>query len=285
MESESNLDLIVAASSGDVEAARRAIESGANVNCTSDLEPYEGVTPLMLAVKYCHESMARYLLSTGLNLERRARAIVPGDASRETALHWAVRDALERICRLLISAGADVNAESTRGSVLQYAIESGNNRIIKMLIEAGSNFKKPTGNEKYLPILVAAKTGNTKAINLLHAKGAKLVPHPLSKETPLMKACRLEHPAAVKLLLALGDKPEARDKNGWTPLMHAAWGGNEECIKALLKKGVDVLAKDPEGKTAWDFAFALRFHAAAYWLEKAGGKTTVIGLPQYRPYP
>jgi ankyrin repeat protein len=267
-----NSELIVAASSGDVQAARRAIDTGANVNCTSDLEPYECVTPLMFAVKFGHVDMARILVAARANINWKSKSIIPDEPSRETALHWAVREQSEQICKILIAGGADVNAESSGGAVLNYAIESNNAKIIRMLVEAGSVIDKPTGREKYLPIHLAAEQGSTTAIKILCAKGAKLVPHPISGETCLMLACRQSHPKATKLLLALGDKPDVRDNNGWTALMHAAWGGNEECVKLLLRKKVDLMARNREGKTAWNLAHQVQEHAAVYALEKAGGR-------------
>jgi ankyrin repeat protein len=264
--------LIVAASIGDVPEAREAIKAGARINCTSDLMPHECVTPLMLAVHYQHQLMVRYLIAAGGDVNRRARAVIPDDPSRETALHWAVRQGNRRICQVLIAAGADIEAESTWGSVLQYAIESNNLRTVKTILRAGPSVNRPSGREKYLPLHIAAREGNPGIVKLLLREGARPAPHPISGQTPLIKACMHSRGAVVSLLLAAGDDPEQRDK--WerrTPLMWAASSGDERCIRSLLRQKVDMKKRDAEGKTAWEIAQELNQPAAAYWIEKAGG--------------
>lgn len=272
MDSELNKELMASATLGHVKDAQQAIANGAEINCRSELGHYEKVTPLMLAVKFGHEKMVRYLIGAKASLNCRAQAIVSGDPSRENALHWAIRENNERICRLLVSAGADVNSESSWGSALQYAIEAKNVSIVKLLLSAGASVNRPSGRDQYLPMHIAAREGNVMIITELLRRGAKLKAHPISGETPLIKACTWGHAKVIKQLLKSGDNPEHRDKKEKrTPLMWAAWSGDEECVRFLLRKKVDVNKTDSEGRTAWDIANGVRAPAAAYWIEKAGG--------------
>jgi cytohesin len=280
-------ELLQSAFLGDVKGIANALANGANVDCVGELAPYAAVTPLMLAVKAGNVAAVRLLLSRKANPNRKTRAWIPDETSRETALHWAIEGRQLAICRMLICSGADVNAESTTGSVLHYAIRFGDLRIVKLLIDAGCSVHEPSGSYKSFSIHIAAEEGQAKVIRLLCAMGARPIPHPRDGQTPLMIAARRGRADAVKVLLSLGDSVDARDKSGWTPLMHAALDGDETSVKTILRFKPDLAARSKdEKKTAWEIANEVHHYAAAYAIEKAGGKPEQEpSLPQVRYEP
>jgi ankyrin repeat protein len=264
-------DLVAAASIGDVRAARAALLDGASANATGELDPLENVTALMFAVRYGYSAVVKLLLQHGAKLERKTKCIIPDETSRETALHWAILQRNVNVCRMLVEGGADVKAESSRGSVLNYAIESGNVGIVRLLLNAGCSATSASGRDQSSPIHIAARVGHAPIIRLLHSLGATPVPQPLSGKTPLMLACLYGHTQAAKVLLQAGHDAHRRDKKGWTALMYAAHDGSENTVRLLLRHKADVTSRNDEGRSAWDLAKQLRNHAAAYWIEKAGG--------------
>jgi len=68
---------------------------------------------------------------------------------------------------------------------------------------------------------------------------------------PLIIAARNGHTRVVELLLLRGADVNVRDKEqGTTPLIASAQQGHKEIVELLLKNGADVNAKDSSGKTA-----------------------------------
>src|SRR5688572_20921205 len=122
--SDADLALILAAQSGNVAETKRALRNGANVNCATVVDPYEDVTPLMLASRRNHNGVTKVLLNAGASVRKTTSCVIPDEPAKETALHWAIAAKNLIGCRILIRAGANVNAKSTRGTPLTYAIET-----------------------------------------------------------------------------------------------------------------------------------------------------------------
>jgi len=226
----------------------------------------------MFAVRNNHAHVVKFLVRHGANLEKKTKCILPGEATRETALHWAIRQQNRKVCKLLIDAGADVEAESSLGSPLIYAIqgsEKTDKKIIALLLAAGASPISPSGRSEYRPIHIAAQMGEVSIIRLLCSAGAKPLPDGQSGKTPLMIACTFCNVQAAKVLLQMGDDKEARDNHGWTPLMHAAQLECDGLIQVLLRNGADVSARNKTRQTALDIAKSHRNQAGAYLLEKA----------------
>ena len=85
-----------------------------------------------------------------------------------TALHWAAyRDDAE-IARLLIDAGAKLNAKTRLGDLtpLLLAAKNGNAALIEILLEAGTDANDADSNST-TPLMYSAASGNTDAVKLL----------------------------------------------------------------------------------------------------------------------
>jgi ankyrin repeat protein len=126
-----------------------------------------------------------------------------------TALHWAAEQGNVDMAKILVFAGAEVDAETRLGAhtPLHVAAESGSGEVVKVLVDAGANVKATT-NTGVTPLHFAAMSGSTVAVLALAEKGADV---------------------------------NAREASwGQTPLMFAADRGRVEALKALLGKGADV---------------------------------------------
>lgn len=131
--------LIQAAEAGDVDAAKRALETGAEINDANLRRG--GLSPLTLAIQGDHVEVAEMLL------ERGADAAFVGSGGA-TPLHAAADRGHVNLCRALLGRGADVNATAgSRRSPLHLAARHGRDEVIGALFEGGAriNEKDATG--------------------------------------------------------------------------------------------------------------------------------------------
>ncbi len=91
-------------------------------------------------------------------------------------LHMAAWNGKVEIVRMLIDAGADVNAqddeEDTKCTPLHYAAFNGHEEIVRMLIDAGANLNVQNGSDS-TPLHDAAQNEQVKVIKILIDAGAR----------------------------------------------------------------------------------------------------------------
>jgi hypothetical protein len=106
------LDIWTAASQGNLEAVKRHLAAGAEIDATFIAPgiPASGATPLHLAVLCDQGEIAQFLMESRANLNARAK-----DEHGGTPLHWAAVLGRVEMARRLIDAGADVNARDNNG--------------------------------------------------------------------------------------------------------------------------------------------------------------------------
>lgn len=124
---------------------------------------------------------------------------VPVDAvsavEGETALMAAVFQGKRFVARLLIRAGANVNAADNR---------------------EGSQHRGKT------PIICASEHGHTECVRLLIKAGADVQAVDCEGDTSLMAASQNGHIECAKLLIKAGADVDCVDHNGWTALIQGA---------------------------------------------------------------
>ncbi|HYR84216.1 MAG TPA: ankyrin repeat domain-containing protein [Terriglobia bacterium] len=153
--------LMMAARTGNPAAIKTLLDNGAQINA---METWGGTTALMWAVSESHPDAAKVLIDSGANVNVRSK-IVPSEGRRGgstsnssvtslprdpepgekpkkdyyggfTPLHFAVRQGDVQSTRLLVAAGADVNAISADGKAsLELAIYNGNYELASFLID------------------------------------------------------------------------------------------------------------------------------------------------------
>ena len=201
----------------------------------------------------------KFLVSKGADVNK-------ADNQGWTPLQSAARTRHDKMIRLLIDLGADVNAGDP--TPLVAAVMRDHVPSVKALIEHGADMEKPgQGNFKPLPLAIAEdKYESAKA---LMDAGADV--NSVSGDdalTPLMIAAGQTSPAEGAMfvpgstrptdiaqgLLARGANVNAQSKNGVTPLMIAATHNNPPMIGILIDAGADVTLKNKLGQTAADVA-------------------------------
>jgi len=105
------------------------------------------------------------------------------------------------------------------------------------------NFRNKNGDT---PLMLAAKNGEAKAVQVLLALGADPDLKKRDGNTALMLAAIYGHTDIVLALITIN----AKDKDGQTALMLAAKYGHKDTALALIERGADINAKDEVGQTA-----------------------------------
>ena len=145
--------------------------------------------------------------------------------------------------RLLLKQGADVNAAQGDGmTALHWAAQHGDVAETKMLVYAGARVDALTRNGNYTPLHLAAKSGNTAVIRALLDAGANANAKTTSGgASPLHMAAAQGNPGAVTALLDKGAEVDSKE-GAWdqTPLMWAAAYNRVPAMQVLLKRGAKI---------------------------------------------
>jgi len=266
--------LMLAARTGTTDAIKVLVETGANVNAK---ESWGGTTPLMSAVAERHPAAVRMLIERGADVGARSNFVAaangrgfegrtpsaprPGQAVEEFASGWltplmfAAREGDLESARLLVTAGADVNAIAADGKdALGLAVFNGNYELASFLVDNKSKVNQ-ADTQGFTPLFWAVDRRNMEtAPNFPWMVTAD--PLPLVRK--LLDAGA--NPNAV-----VDNTPRARMRAGSprivfaTPLMRAAFSGDLELVKLLLSKGADPNIRSKDYETMLEAAAGLGF--------------------------
>ena len=165
---------------------------------------------------------------------------------RSTPLHWAIAD--EAKVRFLLGRGANANAKVVEGRTpLFLATQLGNPYgVMRALLEHGAdpNLASAAGQT---PLMISATRGDLEAITLLLGAKAEINARNGAGETALMAAATDGNPIVVRYLLERGADAKALSKRNESALGNAATSGNEETVRLLLDRGADVNSRNIRG--------------------------------------
>jgi ankyrin repeat protein len=253
--------LLYAAREGCIECAKHLVKAKADIN----LADPDGMTPLNLAITNMRFDLAAYLISAGADVNK-------WDFFGRTPLYSAIDlNTLPRggrpdlpstdhltgydVAELLLEAGANPNAQlKLRPPYRNGIFDRGGDQVIS------------TGAT---PLLVAAKVGDAKSVDLL-LKYKALVDLPTATGvTPYMAAAGMgqsfnptrgryktdaEAVECMKLLKAAGAEVNRKDVNGLTALHSAASLGWDKTVAALVSDGAQLEPLDAKGLAPIDYA-------------------------------
>ncbi len=155
-----------AAARGDVEAVRRLLREGTDVNAPQG----DGMTALHWAAERDDAELADILLYAGARVDAGTRI------GHYTPLHLAARGAGASVVEVLLDAGSDPNAATTNsGSApLHLAAAAGDPEVVGALAEAGADVNGREGAWGQTPLIFAAANNRVAAIDVLLDAGADL---------------------------------------------------------------------------------------------------------------
>ena len=195
-----SISLFEAIESRDIEAVRRLVQSGADVNEMT----YSGSTPLHVAIYYGEVEILQILIDAGANPNK-------NDGSGNSPIHVAVRQDDPEILRTLVEGGANVNEKDALGNpAIQVAVVRNMPEMVQILIDAGGdpNETNHLGNPMIHEALIH---GNTEVVRILVDAGADVNAHEKSSRfsvregvTPLLTAVSYDYLEIVRILIDAG---------------------------------------------------------------------------------
>lgn len=178
--------------------------------------------------------------------------IVPEPAN---ALVKAAADDDLAAARELIATGADVNVvdEDVNFTALMKAVGNGNWEMVRLLLDAGAevNAKNRGG---VTALMALGERTDAEIVWTLVSAGARVNRKDEKRNTALIWAARIENAPVLQALLDAGAKVNAKNKEGKTALMMAVDAGYLENVKALLTAGADVNQRNEDDETALSLA-------------------------------
>lgn len=232
--------IATAARNADVDAVRKFIASGSDVNAP---EP-DGTSALLWASYQSSPELVSMLLAAGAD---------PNIANNfgVTPLLQAARTGDAEILSLLLKGGADV-AKATRDgeTPLMAASRAGSLEAVKLLLAAGADPNAVEALDEQTALMWAAAEGHLDVVDALLNAGAN--PNMKARASELTKrSSRTDFPSG-----------------GFTALMWAVRDGNEAIVRRLIEGGADINATNADGATAMMLAIVNdRFDLAAELLK------------------
>ena len=293
--------LMTAARTGDPAAVRALLGRGADPHAR---EHAHGQTALMWAAAQGHPEVVRLLLASGARVDDRSKVYPQvvsssGNADRSgvfevmrggyTPLLFAARRGDVASARLLVAAGADVDAAAASGtSPLVVAAHSGHGALAAFLLEVGAD--PGAADAGYGALHAAVLRGDPDLVRALLAHGADpdavlergtparrvsadwRLPHSMIGATPLWVAARFREPKILRLLADHGADP-SHQVDGETALVASIQGSSNrgrfgiappdpreearrtlESVTVILDAGADPDARNASGDTALHIA-------------------------------
>jgi ankyrin repeat protein len=274
--------LMLAARTGVPAAVALLLQRGAEVDAR---ETWGGATALMWAVAEGHAAVVQLLLQAGADVNATTLFIprntgrglqfeglppeLRAPAARQPMLHasgelapllFAAREGQLEIGRLLLDAGADINARAGDGKdALGLAVFNGNYAFAALLVEAGANVNQADA-EGFTPLFWAVDRRNMET--------APNFPWTVTDDPlPLVRQL-LEAGADPNHLINATPKALMREGEPRivfaTALMRAAFSGDPELTGLLLEYGADPHIRSSDDETALGAAagtgFIFGFH-------------------------
>jgi len=193
---------------------------------------------------------------TDLLRSRRELAQFAGERGK-TGLHWAAEMDQAEVARILLDAGANIEAKTSWGaSPLDWAATMGSVRVADLLLSRGASG---------FTLVAAAALGKLEEVKATVAPGADLsaqrrqgAPASPNDDWPadsayirgdvlsdaMYAAARNGHTQVVEYLLDRGAAPDAKGVFGATALHWAAINGHRNTVDLLLARGANCAIRD-----------------------------------------
>jgi ankyrin repeat protein len=186
---------------------------------------------------------------------------------------WAVANRRDEATRVLIGAGADINARSI---VTPREYQTGSRYVAYDDVR----FVVKIEDGGFTPLLFAARSGDVASADLLLAAGAKVDDPAPTGATPLVVATHSGNSDVARLLLERGADPNATGA-GYTPLHAAVLRGDLRVVEALVARKARIDAPlergTPVRRYSQDFAFSADLIGATpFWLAARYGDVPIM---------
>lgn len=161
----------------------------------------------------------------------------------------------EKVLKALIEQGGEIQMPDTLGyKPIHYAAACEGPEPLKYLLTLGQHVDEAATKIKVTPLMIAAKYGRTKNVELLLQNGAKYNFRNRKNISALYYAAKYGHFEVIKSIMDNQTNPkfdlDIGGKDRMTPLMIATLRGHKQCVIDLLKIGAKVRRKDKFKRSA-----------------------------------
>ena len=228
LQGKKNEELFTAITKEDLEAVKKAIESGADVNAIGGY----GRTPLFVAARNGNLGIVRLLLEHGADVNA-------ANKYGRTPLYVASQGDNLEVVKELLKHGADVNAADKYGSTpLHIAASNGNLKVVRLLLEHGADVNAA---DKYgwtaLRSVVQNDYNKLELIKtLLECENINVNITDENGLTPLYIAVRCDHKEASRLIIQHLVKKNADKPDYLEGEYSVYWGKCKEKLLAEQKR-------------------------------------------------
>jgi quinoprotein dehydrogenase-associated probable ABC transporter substrate-binding protein len=207
----------------DVDRVGYLLTHGAHVNAQDG----DGYTPLISAIRSSYVGVATHLV------EHQADANLT-DRSGWTPLMWATWGDNPALVNMLLAHHAKLDATDNDGlTPLGIAAQNGKVKATRVLLDAGADVNAPIAKGGYTPLMLASISGSSELAASLIEHGAKVNAANPGGLTALMIAAAGNRSAIAGLLLRSGADVNARSEDGRTALSIAQANSSDAVIKVL----------------------------------------------------
>lgn len=156
-------DVHAAAKSGDVDEVAALLSMDNRLTRTFDAD---GWSPLHLAAHYGHPEVVTLLLHNNAPVDLRST-----NQMANTALHAALAGRRADVVKILLDAGADVNAKQHGGwNALHAAAASGDRQLVELLLSRAAD-ASATNDAGVTAAAIARDRGQVEVAELLERRG------------------------------------------------------------------------------------------------------------------
>ena len=156
-------DVHAAAKSGDVDEVAALLSMDNRLTRTFDTD---GWSPLHLAAHYGHAEVVALLLHNNAPVDLRST-----NQMANTALHAALAGRRADVVKVLLDAGADVNAKQHGGwNALHAAAASGDRQLVELLLSRGAD-ASAVNDAGVTAAAIARDRGQVEVAELLERRG------------------------------------------------------------------------------------------------------------------
>jgi len=225
-----------------------------NVN----IKTHFGDTPLILASKYGHESIAAKLISRNANVDKLNK-------DYDTAISLASANGYDKVVDLLLCYNADMTRDNVnKKTALTLACENGHDRVVNILLKYGRKRNLIEESEINAILLKACEFGYVSIVEtLLSDRRVNVNVYNEERNTGLHLACENEHIDIIELLLEHQANIECKNCDLNTPLLISCEKGNEALVKLLLSHKANKNSRNRFGFTPFLIATKRRYTSIA----------------------
>ena len=157
-------DVHAAAKTGDTDEVAALLSMDNRLTRTFDAD---GWSPLHLAAHHGHADLVTLLLHNNAEVDLRST-----NAMANTALHAAMAGRQTRVAKILLDAGAQVNAKQHGGwTALHAAAANGDGAAVELLLAHGATANS-ANDAGVTPAAAARERGHTQIADLLDARAS-----------------------------------------------------------------------------------------------------------------